>query len=477
MKRTRLESIERQLGLTGSLYSFVKMAWHIVEPNTKYLDNWHVEEICKHLEACSRRELRQLVINVPPGHMKSLLVSVFWPVWHWIRDPGAKWFFGADDSKLVQRDASRALDLINSPWFRRRWGDRVTVDPKSGLEHYDSVQGGWRHSTSIRKKIVGWHFHFKVLDDPNKPGDLTDRSLEEVQEWRKGTLAGRSLEDSVDVIIMQRLHEKDAAGHAVEEGYTHLCLPAEFDSASACVTPWGGDRRTSDGELLWPSLFNEERIAKQKKDMGPSVAAAQLQQRPAPKGGLIFQDTWIRRYTTLPSDLQMICSWDCTFKDTEGSDFVAGHVWGWKGPSLYLVDRVYRRLDFVDTLKQIVQMKDRYPKSGAILIEDKANGPAVMSVLEKQIPGIVAVTPQGGKIARANAITHVFEAGNVFIPEGGWADEFWLNMKTFPRGAHDDDVDACSQAISYILEKGSRLSEALANTREWEKLLGGSGDG
>ncbi len=450
----------------GGLAKFVQLGWHVVE-SSPLVWGWHLDEICNHLEAVSRGELKRLVINVPPGMSKSLITSVFWPAWDWITKPQRKWMFSTFDADLARRDSLRCRELLTSDWFLPRWSDRVRVydgeEKQRTMGVYYTTAQGLRFSTSVGGKATGWHSHIQVVDDPTKPQDVKDggdkarEALARTWAWWTGTMSSRKADpqDFARVIIMQRLHEEDLAGQCIASGdWTVLCLPMRFEAARACVTEWGGDRRTEEGELLNPARFDESAVAETEREMGSQVAAAQLQQRPSPAKGLIFERSWLsKEWGELPSHPRLIQSWDCAFKDLATSDYVVGQVWANLGSEYFLVHQVRARMTFSETCQAIRDMTKMYPKTSAKLVEDKANGTAVVDALLKEIPGMLPVEPCGGKVARANAVSPLFEAGNVYVPSlrdapwvAGWREE----MATFPMGRYDDAVDATTQAVNYL---------------------------
>lgn len=476
-------AIDRALGLRGSLYDFVKMAWPVVEPGIPFLDNWHIEEVCNHLEAVHRGEIKRLVINIPPGGMKSRLVSVFWQAWIWIRTPGFRAIFASYDGNLVFRDAKDTLTLIRTQWFQERWGDRFAVAKSVAISDHKNNLSGWRYCTSVKGPVTGRHADLIVVDDPLKPKDVTKLGLADAKNWWKGTLASRlrDLSTGRKVIIMQRLHDEDLAGYVINneghENWVHLRLPMRYEAKYPCKTLWGGDRRTEEGDLLWPKRFPEAELFALETTLGPQATAAQMQQRPAPEGGAIFLREWFKHYDVVPDDLdEVIQSWDCTFKGLDTSDYVVGQVWGRKGGSYYLLDQVRARMSFTATVAAIRSMSRRYPKAVTKIIEAKANGDAVIDSLTQGVPGVeeglsglVPVEPEGGKIARAHAVTGLFKAGNVFHPNPQtctWCDSHREELASFPTGANDDVVDACSQALTYLLNQADDFAEAMNQLRK-----------
>ncbi len=269
----------------------MKDAWKWVEPGTEFADNWHIELICKHLEAITRGEFNRLIINVPPGTMKSLLVCVFWQPWVWTERPEKKWMFASYNVSLSKRDNLRARRLIESPWYQACWGHVYKPVHDEWLQtRYVNNRAGFRMCTGVGGGATGEHVDYQVVDDPHKPSDLVGVSrpaIETTKTWWQQTMASRLLGPrSSRVIIMQRLHKHDLAGICLESGqYEHLCLPMVYESSQRSETSVGKDKRRREGELLWPKLFSKSEVAKRKEEFGSRGWAAQDQQRPSPPGG------------------------------------------------------------------------------------------------------------------------------------------------------------------------------------------------
>lgn len=459
-------AFDREFGLRGSFHDFVVRAWPQVESDP-FVDGWHIRLVCNVLERVRRREIRKLVINEPPATMKSLLVSVFWPVWCWIRDPSERFLGTSFDIDLTRRDASKSLALVQSEWFQQRWGDVVWVDEGAGVGSHKNSAGGWRFATSTGSKATGWHPTIKIIDDPTKPQDASPNKLEEAKRYWNNTLRTRQKDPktSCTVLIMQRLAVNDLAGVFWQEGDWHfVVLPMRYAPGPRA---YPDDPRRTKGELLWPERYGEPEV-KELEKMPLRDRSAQLDQDPVPEGGNIIKDHWIKWYD--PADTgkivvagvvlpgppkrwgQKVASWDLTFKGTEEAHYVAGQVWGVDGVDRYFIDGVLDRMDFVESVRAVVRYVDAHPGAG-VLVEDKANGPAVMSVLEGKVNGLVAVEPLGGKAARLNAASPQFEGGNVFLPYGHPVAELLAkHLVQFPVGETDDDVDACTQALNYLQE-------------------------
>jgi predicted phage terminase large subunit-like protein len=462
--------IDRHLAGLG-LKHFVEMAWHIAEPSCDFIPNWHIDAICDHLQAVQEGHIKRLIINVPPGSTKSLSCCVLFPGWSWTQTPQKKFIFSGNADSVVMRDANANLRLIKSDWYQERWGDLYSLvrDPAS---EFTNDQGGFRKSTTVKGAITGWHADIQLTDDPLKPLEVTktlhvsQTAIEEVLTWWNQTMSSRlvSLKDSARIIIMQRLVDNDLAGEMLKTGdYEHLMLPQEFEPHRKCVTGIGWeDPRTEEKELLCEERFPVEAVDTAKKELGSRGYQAQHQQNPISEEGSIIKRQWAQFYQGQPSAMTfqtMIQSWDCTFKDTDGTDFVVGQVWGIIKEQYYLVDQIRARMDLVDTCKALLSMTLKWPKARTKIIEDKANGPAVVSTLKKKVSGMILVNPEGGKIARAYAVEPLWESGNVFLPLPEYCpwidgvDSFLEEVTGFPARAHDDQVDAMTQALIYLQAK------------------------
>jgi predicted phage terminase large subunit-like protein len=503
---------DRAIVAKGTLYDFFAMVWPMIDPAPLTL-NWHLEEKCKHLEAVSAGLIRKLIINEPPGFGKSNTVNVIWNAWEWVKRPQTKFLYASFDASLVgTRDGGKVIKLLQSDWFRLRWGDLLSPG-KPAASWFETKAGGFRFSTSPGGKGTGRHANIRVVDDPNKPkdvsggGTMTRTALRAVSEWAANTLSSRAtdLRTVRDVLIMQRLHEDDLAGEMLAKGgWVHLCLPMVFDPASACFTEWsggsGGDRRTFAGELLFPERAPQEVVDELKNDkMGPDVFEAQCQQNPVRPGGTVFRREWwkfwhyregipapclcdacfkakrsrpgcptrteIQICRPLPPTGYEAQSWDCTFKKTDTTDPVAGGVFRVNMGGVYLVDCKNERASFTDTVQSLRVMSLKWPHAYDKLIEDKANGPAVENALRAEIPGLTLVNPQGGKEARANAGSIYFSGGKLFLPHPDiypWVWSYMTQHESFPRGVNDDMVDMTSQLLVRLKAHSSLESFAAA---------------
>lgn len=299
-----------------ALGSFIRQAWPVLEPGTAFVPGWHLDAIVEHLEAVSRGQIRNLLINLPPRHMKSLSVSVFWPVWEWVSNPRRRWLYSSYALSLSVRDSLKCRRLITSDWFQFRWGNRFSLTGDQNAKmRFDNDRMGYRIATSVGGAATGEGGDVVCVDDPHAVQETESRAVREATLlWWDQTMSTRlnDPKSGARVMVMQRLHERDLAGHVLEQGgYVHLCLPAEFEPARRCLTDIGWqDPRTADGELLWPARVGPAEIAEFRRRLGPVGYAGQFQQRPAPAEGARFHAEWFRYYKVIGSQEDKLAGTD-----------------------------------------------------------------------------------------------------------------------------------------------------------------------
>lgn len=445
-----------------SLRSYVEQAWPILEPSVPFLSNWHIDYLVEHLEAVTAGQLTRLLINIPPRYMKSILVSVLWPTWEWIQHPSRRWIFASHAESLAIKHSLDRRGVLLSSWYQQRWGDRVRLaSDQNEKREFLNTRRGHMAVTSIGGSILGKGGNRIIVDDPHNPTQAeSDIQRDAAIRFFSRTLSTRLDNKNTDaiVVVMQRLHERDLAALCLDLGFTHVCIPAEAEVRTTLVFPRSGRVIGREvGDILWPERENAAVLAQQRQLLGSVGYAGQYQQRPAPAGGAVFKRDWFKVYDELPRDLSMAQSWDMAFKDRNDNDYVVGLVAGRRGADIYLIDRVKGQWSFSESCRQVERLSQKYPKAHTILIEDAANGPAIIDALKHKISGILPVQPQGGKLSRAQAAQPKVEAGNVYVPdpkpngkrmpERDWVDDFLYQLTVFPHGAHDDDVDAFTQLL------------------------------
>jgi predicted phage terminase large subunit-like protein len=472
-----------------SLQQFVREAWSLLEPVSTLIWNWHLDFICDYLTLIKEGKFKNrskdpsslqpegIIFNVPPRTMKSLLITVFFPIWVWTTDPARRFMFVSYSEKLSTQHSVYRRSLIESEWYQRNWGHVFSLSRDQNVKsHYENSKRGTMFSTGMQATATGMGGDILIFDDPLNPEQAISQLEREAVNVRFDTTFRSRINDpvtGVKIIIMQRLHELDLTEHVLareSSRWEHVSLPAiapedktwtfpqpnqEFDPESGQTTVQTQTQKA--GDLLWPERLPQSFLDGQRIGMGSWAFNGQYQQSPVPLDGGIIKRAWVRFYRELPAHFDfMVQSWDCTFSGGSDNDFVAGQVWGRSGGKYYMLPyRTYERLDFGPTMAAIKSCHAKFPRAHAILIEDKANGPAIISELQKEIPGVVAVNPEGGKIARAQATAPLWEAGSIELLDpqifgAHWMEDYLHNICAFPKAAHDDDMDATSQALIYM---------------------------
>lgn len=468
-----------------SLAGFIRHGWNLVEKKRDYQHNWHIDAISEHLEAVFNREIRNLIINIPPRHMKSLGACVFFPAWIWgpKRTPGECFLFGSYSPKLASRDSTKCRRIIRSPWYLDHWSDSFIGDEddaklfkKTGSVirqdqdekmRFENITGGTRISTSTGGTGTGDGGDIIVVDDPHKVKGVESKVMREgVLEWWDDEMSTRGNDPKTvcRIVIMQRVHEQDLCGHILESemGYDHLCLPFEYEGKEYSFpsnTQLGfKDPRKKPGDRLWPSRFDDAATKDLTSKMTATAQAGQLQQRPTPKDGVIIKRKFFdKRWTTLPEKFdKIIDAWDLTFgsEENENGAFNVGYKLGLKFPDVYVIEESRFQGDILRQLKEIPKLRATDAKTRKSVVENAANGKATVQTLKKKIPGLRLITPRGSKEDRAESVKWVMEEGNVLFPADHvrpWAKSAIDEMVTFgPKARFKDRVDALVHGLAYF---------------------------
>lgn len=452
--------------------------------NGHYEHYIHTELICEVLQRIADGEQLSMLIEMPPRHGKSMTVTESFPSYYLMKNPDKRVIVAAYSDGLAKKFGRLNRNKFNEyayELFNIQLSEANAAVKDWGIE---GKQGGMI-STGIGGSITGQGADLMIIDDPIK--NMKEASSQTIRdniwdEW-EATLSTRLHDGASVIVIMTRWHEDDLIGRLLARSprkWIRLRLPAIAEDEDDLLgrTP---------GEPLCRELGFDERWAADKKaEVGSRTWNALYQQRPSPAGGSIFKREWIRYYVrteeqkrewglsddvaVLPIHFDKVAqSWDCTFKGTDTSDFVAGGVWARKKARYFLLDVEHRRMGFADTLKAIRTMSDKWPNARSKYIEDKANGSAIIEMLKDEISGIVPVDPEGGKEARANAVSPLFEAGNVYLPHPNmcsWVDDLIEELVSFPNAAHDDLVDMTTQALNQLYTSNSNPLD------RYKKLLG-----
>ncbi len=462
-----------------SLSSFIKQAWPVMDPS-EYAHGWHIDAICEHLEAVLQAEIPNLLITMPPRHMKSLSVSVGFPAYAWVRYPWLRFFHASYAERLSIKDSLTTRRLIQSPWYQARWADRFKLTPdQSGKIKFDNDKGGYRLSTSVMGIAAGEGGDVIVVDDPHNILDgesevIRDRVIQWWDETMPSRLNGihggpRPGHPRARIIVHQRIDENDLAGHVSErDGWVHLCLPARYEHDHPNL--WLADPRTEDGQVLWEEMFPDPVLKQLEEDLAGAdsyAAAGQLQQRPAPRSGGLFDCDKLKAtlYDDLPAGGKMVRYWDMAGteenKKNRDPDWTVGTKGKLVGGVLYVIDVARFRENPPGVETKIKRVAEDDGKGVEIIIEQEpgSSGKSVISYYGRQLVGwtVRADRPTGSKVERAIPVSAATALGNVRAPKGAPWLATWLNeLGSFPRGKKKDQVDSLSGVFNRLSEGGIR---------------------
>lgn len=455
-----LEQLQASLA-RDTLKEFIAQAWPIVEPSTPLKWNWHHDALCDALEAVHSGEIKRLVINIPPGTTKSLLVSVMFPCWQWTHNPAMRYLMASYTDQLSIRDNRRARNIVQSPWYKEHFNVTL-VDDQNAKMRYDTTAGGWRIATSVGGGGTGEHPNGINIDDPTKGVHWnSDTHLKAAKNWYESTIATRLANDPWIIVDMQRLARGDLSGLMHEKGgWDTVCFPMHYSPGPVNKTdlrpiPDPRDQRTVEGELLWVEMYDEEIVAKMEVDLGPVKASGQFEQNPVPIEGAMFKPHHFKFVDVAPTKLHIARGWD-TAATKDGGDYTAGIKGGeTKDGDIYILDAVIEQLDPDKVHATIINTARRDGKKCKVFEEREgmASGKAVIKFRSRAMAGYTyeGVSTQGKDVGKGNKIQRIDPlysqclAGNVYIVKGAWNDRYLEHMYAFPLpGYHDDAVDGTS---------------------------------
>lgn len=435
------------------------LAWTVSEG--RWFPYEHLLLLNRKLVDVAAGRIKRLMVSMPPRHGKSELVSRYFPAWFLGTFPDKRIILASYEADFAASWGRKARDLLeeHGPYL---FG--VTVSKASSAASRWDIEGheGGMTTAGVRGPITGKGANIAIIDDPvkNDQEAMSQTYRDAAWDWYRATFSTRIQEDGAIILVMTRWHEDDLAGRllkAQKEGGDHwevVNLPALAEDDDMLGR--------QPGEPLCPQLFTKETLEKTKVRLGSFWWNALYQQRPSPQEGGILKRHWWKFYRKAPDKFdEIIQSWDMTFKDTKTADFVVGQVWGRKGADKYLLDQVRDRMDFPATVQAVRSLSAKWPQARNKLVEDKANGPAVIATLKNEIPGLIAVNPEGGKVVRAQAASPDIEAGNVYLPDPSvapWVHDFIEECAAFPNGANDDQVDAMTQALIRFANKSTNTT-------------------
>lgn len=469
-----------------SLYQFIIHAWNEIVPE-KYINNWHVGAIADHLQAVTEGTINRLLINIPPGHAKSSIVSVLWPAWQWIDRPGTQSLFGAYSIDLALRDSVRCRTLFEGEWYQRTFQPTwKLLKEQNAKGFYSNNANGNRYTFALGARgKTGWRGDQLIIDDPN---DVQARFNAKVKadafDTFNSVLSTRvnDLTNSKFVIIQQRVSYDDFTGRLLAEGgYEHLMIPSEFTPSRRVFTKIGWtDPRKEEGELLFPKKFPREALDYLRTfKLGQEGYSSQHQQEPYPEGGARFNRSdflrWSRaggslikfyRKNDVVDSYNFNLCWtfitcDLAASEKSSADWTVFATWGVTPAfDLFLIDVFRGRLTEPKIVEKALALYSwtgyNQRRHAAIVVEDNGLGlPICQAMQEKGIPTLSVHIHRTDKLVRSTTAVVRAQAGKIFVPdEAVWLNEWFDEHEKFPAGQHDDQVDATSLAAEAVFVVG-----------------------
>jgi len=411
-------------------------------------------------------ENQYIAINMPPRHGKSMTITETFPSYylgHFPEDRVIEISYNDTFAKKFGKKNKEKVRQFSQELFGVSLSKRASATDTWYLEN----EIGGMLSRGVLAGITGEGADLMIIDDPVKNREEADSESRRQKIWDEwvDSFSTRLHPGAICILILTRWHEDDIQGRLLSKEYGEPLpwqvynFPLEADEKH--IKEEGNHLNRELGEPLWAERYGKKFI--QQRKLYPSSFNSLFQGRPTAAEGNMIKRHWWQYYDHYPIVAQEIISVDATFKDKDDSDYVAIHVWGKLGADMYLKDRIKARMNFPATLKALRNMIKRHPTAVTRVIEDKANGTAIISILHKEVGGIIPVNPQGGKVSRVQAVSPFIEGGNVWLPRHeAFSQEIVEEAAAFPNGAHDDDVDAMSQALNRFIYHSGELPEPVA---------------
>jgi predicted phage terminase large subunit-like protein len=436
---------------------FVMKVFETVSGNDVFVGNWHIDAMTYAAERVMDGRLTRLIVNVPPRHLKSIIYSVALPAFVLGQEPATRIVCVSYSNDLAIKHANDFRAVVSSSWYRRIFRNtRISREKDTQTETMTTARG-YRLATSLGGTLTGRGAHLVVMDDPQKPDEvLSEAHRNSANHWFDATLLSRleSKATSAIILVMQRLHQDDLAGHLLEKGgWYNLKIPAIAERDERVQVGYRQTFRRKADTVIDPRREPMEALEVHKQSMTTLNFSAQFQQEPIPVEGNLIKAEWFKEYDVAPTFADtdnLVISIDTAMKGDELADFSVATVWLVRGEHSYLIDLWRDRVDYPSLKHAVRRLREKYPQA-TLLIEDKGSGIGLIQELRASNIGVIAINPEGDKLTRCAAISAQFEAGSVFFPKSArWLDGLKTELLGFPNTRHDDQVDSVTQALTWI---------------------------
>ncbi len=445
------------------LSTFTQRAFHTVDPGADYLHNWHIDCLSEYLTACTNRNIKRLIINIPPRYLKSISVTTAWPAWLLGLNPEEKILAASYSQQLSTKHSIDCRHLIQSAWYGDVFPDVQLSKDENQKTRFETTKKGHRIATSVGGSSTGEGGNILIVDDPLNPLQANSEVQRETAlTWFDQTFSSRlnNKKNGVIVVVMQRLHQEDLTGHLLEKGgWEHLCLPATVKEKQI-IHIGNFYKERLPGNILHEEREGEVELANIKKELGSYAYSGQYQQRPSPLGGGIFKEEWWRYFDILPKIQYSLIVADTAMKTKEQHDYSVFMLWclGENG-NAYLADVMRGKWEAPQLLINFVAFYNKHKANKELklrnaAIEDKASGTGLIQTIKQKnkIPVRPIKRDTQDKVSRAMAITPYIESGYVHLKsDAPWLSDLIAECSAFPNGVHDDQVDTISDGIDQLM--------------------------
>jgi predicted phage terminase large subunit-like protein len=468
MLQSRLENI------TADRLAFKNLGAYVALQNPNYLFAGHVMSIMKALMDVERGKIKRLVVNMPPRHGKTNLISEYFPAWYLGRNPMSQIIFSTYSFERAGDVGRKVRNQLTDPMHAQIFPGITVSKDNAGMNRVSTTQGGNFFAVGVGGAIIGRGAHLFVIDDPIKSREEAESELqrEKLIDWFRSVAYTRLMPGNAIIVVQTRWHYDDLTGFLLNdlkhENWTVLSLPAIAESDD---DPMG----RSPGDALWPERYPIDTLAQIRETIGTREWTSQYQQSPiASSGGMIHLD-WFKRYkhseamlrfeqckndrkVSMPYEItRIVCSWDTAFKESQMNDPSACTVWGTtkNNSEFYLLETVCGRLGFPALKKKVIEIYEKWfeisGRQVPIVIEDRGSGQSLIQELRRSTGApIIAFPAENSKQIRLDSVAPLIEAGRVFLPDRSpWLVPYETELTRFPLWKNDDLVDSTSQFLQW----------------------------
>ena len=473
----KIIELAEQDTLSKSFNAFIRKCFHQINPTNQYIHNWHIDCLSEYLMALYNQEIKKLIINIPPRTSKSTICSQAFPAYALGKNPGLYFIFVSNSDSLAIEHSVKTRQIMESGWYKKTFPKTLIAKDQNQKTKFDTTMNGTRQATTSKTGVAGKGAHFIVFDDfLNSELAKSDKEREDLLDGFGSNFLTRlsdRREDGINgiLVVEQRLHDTDLTGKLIAEnqGYTHLCLPAYFESPK--VISFGNFHKEIKEENLDEDgryYLDKERFGKNAlADLAASVKdfSGQYLQDPVLKGGNLVKLDWLNRYAyeelAIKKFNTIVVSCDTAYKPKQTNDPSCFIAFGIDDKdNYYVLDVLNKRMNYPTLKKQLLSFLELH-NPNRILIEDKSSGQSLIQELAgtKYVPTKIEPKDYGGdKGIRFHNCTDVIEAGKLFVPyKASWLTEFESQLTRFPKAPHDDICDALSQFLNWAKGRKKQL--------------------